>query len=130
MKRAIAMVVAFCALVGAAVGAFVMYAAWSDNPQNAYYEGVGDGRVVHWGYGGCWDCRGFLSSSYRFLCLAAVSSPCRITSISGDPRLTGRCSRRTPRPSARARADAVTAQAAPAAPRCRGTLVHDAGVRC
>ena len=53
MKRAIAILVGFCAVVGAGVGALMMYAAWEHNPQGAYYELGWDGvRVIHWGYWG------------------------------------------------------------------------------
>jgi hypothetical protein len=53
MKRAFAILVVFCAIAGAAVGAVMMYAAWEHNPQGAYYElGAEGGRVIHWGYWG------------------------------------------------------------------------------
>jgi hypothetical protein len=50
MKRAIAILAGFCALVAAAVGALAMSMAWQHNPQGAFHESVGDGgQVIHWG---------------------------------------------------------------------------------
>jgi hypothetical protein len=84
MKRVIAIVVTFCALVGAAVGAVAMYTGWEHNPQGTYYEVVGDSRVVHLGYWGLLGLWWFLVVFVPLFLSAAVSSPCRITSISED----------------------------------------------
>ena len=51
MKRAIAILGACCALLGAAAGACAMYVAWEDNPHEMYYTlDQGGTRVVDWGY--------------------------------------------------------------------------------
>jgi hypothetical protein len=59
-----------------------------------------------------------------------VDSRVKLHRKPGVPFLTSRCSRRTPRASPRSRAHAATPRAAPAAPRGRGTLESDLGVRC
>jgi hypothetical protein len=49
MKRALAMVLAVCALLGAVAAAFVMAAAWGHNPQGVYHEmDVGGSETIHW----------------------------------------------------------------------------------
>ncbi len=47
------MLLVCCALLGAAVAAFMMFAAWQHNPQGEFHELASDGsELVHWGYWG------------------------------------------------------------------------------
>ncbi len=75
MKRALAMLLLICALLGGGAGGLAMYVAWQHNPQGEFYEYSGadaaSPKLIHWGY---WSLLGLTWFAAVFVPLSLVGT--------------------------------------------------------
>ena len=95
---AVAVLGALLVLLGVAVAAFVMYAAWQHNPQGEFHEmGVDGTETIHWGW---WGLIGLSWSWPLFLLGGGVLAYSRHLSPDDHPlaSLTAACTAARTRP--------------------------------